>query len=171
MTTLCRPPSLTARDSLWPGAGQQQISTTKWNGTLCKRCPTGMSRNQIQQGFELRVPTVERVWTLLSCALLPGTLNAGQDFSYDKKNSDWKVKEAPDKIVGPNSQKLQHYFWNLFCHWFPWVTRSQTYWFLHSDIELLCPSWISLPHAALILYPESYSSADSWCILIYFITL
>lgn len=106
MTMLCRPPSLSARGSL-------QVSTTKWNGTLCKRCSTGISSNQSQQGFELRAPAAEGVWTLLSCASLPGTLNTRQDISYDKKNSDKKIKQAQTKIVDPNLQKLQHYFWNL----------------------------------------------------------
>lgn len=55
---------------LWPGTGQQQISTTKWNWTLCRKCSSGISSNQTQQGFELRAPTAEGYepfWAVLCC--------------------------------------------------------------------------------------------------------
>lgn len=69
-------------------SGQEQVSSTKWNRTLCKRCSTWITSNQAQQGFELGALTAEGLWALLSCASLPGTLNTRQDISYDKKNSD-----------------------------------------------------------------------------------
>lgn len=150
MTTLCCPPSLFASSSLWPGAGQQQISTAEWNRTLCKSCSTGISSNQTHQGFELRAPTAEGVRALLSCALLPGTLNTRQDISHDKKNSD--KEEAPHKIVDLNLQKLQHYFWNLcFVIDFPESQDLKPTYLYIQTLNFVCSSWISLLHVALIL--------------------
>lgn len=98
-----------------------------------------------------------------------------QDISHDKNNSDKRAKEAQNKIADQNSPNLQHYLAflkSVFCNWFRQVTGSGNHFlFCIQNIELVWTSWILVPSAALPLRLESYGCTNSWCILIYSITL